>query len=227
MIPANYSDLVNPNAWSLRHELYFYFAFSILLLRPSRLRLWGITAFAGMHLVSYYKLSDLNPDTQFNIFPSLYPLYFCQGCIIAFIFNKFQGKALRNISALMLIGFSSLALVSSLSLELPLNLWENHPERICFFSGVYGAVIVSLLLIEQRRQLPIPRIFLEIGDASYSIYLLHLLPVLILDWTSIPASLFQLTGTFNWIFLLAPILINIGIIAYRYVEKPLLEKAKF
>lgn len=150
-------------AWTLRHEVLFYFVFALLITNRAAgvvvMALWAL-ACAGWWLLdrttfpSSFLLNDLN-------------LLFFLGIGAAWLFSKVQLRS--PISAVLLIAGAAIFVITALQLTTVRGLDIHH---ICFGMGSALAIIGAVNL-ERNRAIAIPQLMSLLGDASYSIYLVH------------------------------------------------------
>lgn len=212
-----------PVGWTLVHEMYFYIIFSVFLLfhrkyLPLLLCAWGVVVLVGELL----DLREINP--WFAVVFSPLTFEFLLGAAIAFL-------ALRNIfpSPKILLLFSTLAL---LIMFIPYAdtlypAWvADHWRRTLLFSLPYGLMLWGAVGFEWTRSICAPSWLVKMGDASYSLYLIHIPMFLVVGKT---LSLVSGPGILDNIFLIAVYLVS-GVVAalfvHHYIEKPLNKAAK-
>jgi len=147
--------------WTLRHEVLFYVVFGIFLWRPIA---------GSVVLTGWITSSLLVPFFQFS-FPwsfILSPLHFlfAAGMAGAVAIKRRIGPPI----ATTLVGagfFASTWTIQAGGISLPSTVWP-----ILYGTGA-AFLIVGLARLETVRALPIPRFFRALGDASYSLYLVH------------------------------------------------------
>lgn len=158
-------------AWTLVHEVFFYFLFLFLLL-SKRLgmiifSLWGIFII----LSSWY---DLTYHSSFiNFIASYYNLEFLMGSIVAVIVFRYNSfiKFPYFIFLFGLICFITNGIVE-----------VYYSKKLIFYNEelqnlIYGIsssfITLGIVKIEMSRNMLFPKIFVLMGEASYSIYLTH------------------------------------------------------
>lgn len=221
LLPSHTLPLVMVG-WTLIHEMYFYLIFFlILLLIPERHLLltilsWGI----GVVLLNIY-LESSSP--VINIISHPLTIEFIGGCLLAIIYHRKNVKIKSSI-LLMLVG---LTLAASLygyhsyqnitGLIEPLAWW-----RIIIF-GIPALLMVYCFTNAERNGYVIHSSLIRVGDASYSIYLSH---IFTLSASGRVWSMFS-TDDFSDNVIMIPVLLflvlMVGFISYRTVEKPLLK----
>jgi peptidoglycan/LPS O-acetylase OafA/YrhL len=221
LIPSHILPLVTVG-WTLIHEIYFYLVFFIILLIcPERfltqvLILWTAT----ICLVNLFFNSS---NATIMLVSNPLTLEFIGGNMIAILYFKKDFKI--NISILIFI-----TLVSLLLSLLAFVYSSEHPDKIISLDwwrlGMFAipALLVIYCSVVMEKKAYILHAYLnKIGDASYSIYLSHIITLSAFGhiW-----GLFSIDSIWDNIIIL-PILffmvIIFGFISYQLIEKPLLQ----
>ena len=180
--------------WTLAFEAVFYAYFAIgLAARRPQIALAAIVAMVAMATVVG---RPANPVLNEVMHPLL--LEFVMGSLIAYYILTGRKPPL----ALAPLGVMLLAIGATFG--------HNNDLRPLTL-GLPCALVVTGLA---ATKLPEAKSLKLAGDASYSIYLLHYVPIL-LAWQFVPEN--------SWWPLTAAAGIGLGILAYRYAEKPLLD----
>lgn len=162
-----------PVAWTLTFELYFYvWAALALWLRPKNLAVWilALLTFLVVWNYGWIKMSpqrvyDIQQPTRFLI--PAFGIEFLFGALLALDFRrreKFSGYAAGGIFLACMGGVFGTYSYDMLHFEL---------LRALSFGTASVGVIMFCLWLEESSRLAPPRILLAVGDASYSLYLLH------------------------------------------------------
>lgn len=199
-------------AWSLFHEMAFYALFALLVLHR-RLGLCVITAWGLLCLGLGGHPGD-DPGSIRLTYVSAVNLDFLLGmgaCLLA--------RRLRQWGVLLALG---LLLVGSIPWLWPL---QSSAAYLLASSGM-AAVLCALAILERERGCRFPGWWLRIGDASYSLYLLHL-PIggLLLK----VLSLLPLPMWIGPVSLAAGVLAAttaLSVLAYQAVEAPLVRRLR-
>ncbi len=180
-------------SWTLVYELMFYAIFCawvIVLRRPIVILLsgWLVLILANTYFfqIATGKLLFLD---QIN-------LYFIAGCFIALFYQRIPYKTNGVLLLLALVGFIVCPFVSTATISI---------LTTCFI--LCGVCV----LYEPARQI---RLLIELGNASYSIYLTHLTIVAVV------------TSFVKQPWIMAPlfvICVAAGLLFYRYIERPTLK----
>lgn len=221
LLPSEHGPLILV-AWSLIHELWFYLAFSLLLLFFPEKRLLPallIWAFGILGINVLVDVGSLNSGWAVVLHP----------LTLEFIFGAMAGLAIRSnfaekLPSVALKILAAAALVAATLVFAFGALKNGFLVRALVFGSLYGLLVLSTTALEFKRALAPPRFLIRIGDASYTIYLSH---VLIL---SAIGRLWMLTGpgvgfADNGIALIVMLfaVLAYGLMAYRLIENPLVE----
>lgn len=198
--------------WTLRHELLFYLALGAYLFRPRI----GVVAmgiwFAGCVVVPF-----VQAPFPWRFFFDPINLLFGMGLLAAIILK-------RNTVPRPL-------LVASVGLTLFMSGWSvraifNEPETpgLLLMLGAGSALILAgLAEAERQGRISAPRWIAFLGNASYSLYLVH---------CAVMAAVCKLGAALGvlgpaWFFLTLAACFAGGILFYLLVEKPILARTAF
>ena len=209
-------------SWTLKFEIFFYALFALLVF--SR---WGLLIIIPVAIISLCNAVLQNTGTyglfanrQFNDLFSPFNIEFIFG-IAAFLLYRKIKKSLTIIllSCVMVIMILEILFLNGLNFEEML-----YGKRIIPFGIPAFAAVLAFAASDHLKLLHVPRVFVMLGDASYTLYLVHLnLFVFIIDSVYIPLKLSSDMIT----YLAFPVVlctIGLSFILYRYLEKPLLKK---
>ncbi|TCV92865.1 peptidoglycan/LPS O-acetylase OafA/YrhL [Luteibacter rhizovicinus] len=204
--------LIGPG-WSLSFELYFYTIFSLIFLIPAR-RAGLTTALAIVLLLACGSLSGMFVT---YLFTSPLLLEFAFGMLIFAWFAKARGR-LPVMAGLACLagGIGGFALLNMPGAFVLSERWWQ--------AGIPAALlIVGALSLEPWAMARPSRLWLLLGDASYSLYLIH---VFVLGAASRAFGLLQLRNYGPGVeiaFWCATLLATIaaGCIAHRLIERPM------
>jgi exopolysaccharide production protein ExoZ len=199
--------------WTLNLELLFYVVFAVALLFPRRTGF--VVIFGSLGLLVAGRVSGLLPGVAFNFWGHPIVLGFLLGAAIGLIYNRGIRLSGRWAIPLLVIGFGALFL--------PRPSGDEADLLPCLGASIPSAVVLAALAlgpqINERRRLWLPALL--IGDASYSLYLLH--PFLLR-----PIYLIWLKGSVGavlplWAFVPAGIATALAaaVGTYWYFERPL------
>ena len=218
------SNLFIGQAWTLTYEVMFYLAFAAIMFVPPRL---GAVLLCGWAAVIFASLTGAEPTGPLAIHVlSPFVFEFLGGCAIAALVAH---GPLRGGRFALALGLTYVFAAMFLTHALMTQSWPDEMAgtrtRVLVFGPPAVLFVYGMVALEARRSRLAPRWLMRVGDASYSLYLLHstVLGVGMYVGYKVPHSrlphLLWLAGTF--VACLA-----VGLLAYRYIEKPLLNLAK-
>jgi exopolysaccharide production protein ExoZ len=201
---------VHALGWTLNYEMFFYAVFAVAIVLSRRSAVLAIVALF-IALVALGRLVALPQPLAFWFNPLI--LEFCFGMLIAHFYR--EGLRLPRAASLALLA-AALAAYAASALLGPAVPWRALEW------GVPGAALVAALALAKETPQPggVARAFGVLGDASYSLYLVHAIvfPVvrrLIEPWLALPLM--------PWVYALALVAASIAasILSYRWFEKPI------
>jgi len=211
----NMFQLVLPVSWSLSYELYFYFLFLFTFLFSVKHLYFFISIFVLLLFTYLFIFSNGNN----HFFYSPFLLEFFAG-VLLYMYKKYLMKLWILPIALFLMFFAyNYGIIHET---------KNGLYRILTFgSGAISIVLIALIL-ETKKIYVAHRYFISLGDASYTLYLSHLI-ILQLFWMTGLRQLFTTnTNIFipllGFLFILF-ICIFFSLFYYQKIEKPLYKKA--
>jgi len=205
-------------AWTLTHEMYFYIVFAVMLWGPRRyihlyLFIWLTIATAGNMIMG----GQAAPVMKIIFHPLT--LEFIAGCFVALIL--FNGSTAYGrvffFGGGALLMFNMLGCYLYFGRALPAG-WY----RVLFFGVPSALMVYGAVASEMRSAFRFPAWFTAVGDASYSIYLSH---ILVLSFLGRLWYRWGLPGLYDNICVLAIMLLIVlifGHLSYKYLEKPVI-----
>ena len=203
--------------WTLNYEVFFYVCFALLAFLGAGARVvWLTVAFTALALIGL--LFQPEPAAA-RFYTSFMPLAFCAGAWLGLATIRGRIAGLSRLILCGVVAFGVIGLVGGFAGARP-GLVEYG---VAFIGLVAFASAIVLLAVRLEAVMTHVSLLELIGDASYSIYLVHIYEVAILaglafkvldphdmiaDYGVAAASLAGGTIT--------------GILLYRLVEKPLL-----
>lgn len=224
LLPSNVLPLVM-QGWTLIHEMYFYLVFFILMIFMNKKYLFTALITWGTILTLLNIILDIN-NPYFKVITNPLTLEFIFGCLLAFIIPKINYK-FTNITLFLIatIGFTiSLSGFYFLSQENGYTTVSNY-DRVLIF-GLFSTILLFVFIHLEKNGLILNKSLIKIGDASYSIYLSHILVINVIGKIWSYFSLNTLIDNIIAILVMLIASIIFGLISYKFIEKPLLKKSR-
>lgn len=215
--PEHTLPLINVG-WTLIHEMYFYLVFALLLAFVAERKL-GLSLLIWAAIVVAVNLSVATNSALLKLLVHPLTLEFVLGCFLALLFRNDRGW----VAVIVLAAVAVLALVvlgggdgGAGDADLPED-WR----RVAVYGVPAGALLYGLVVAE-REGFVLSKYLVKLGDASYSIYLVHVLVL-----SAVGRALHSLAGTVvlsnaAMIIMLVLCVIVAGLLSYRIIERPLL-----
>ncbi|MEL6686601.1 MAG: acyltransferase [Pseudomonadota bacterium] len=221
---------VLPVGWTLTFEMAFYALFAVLIVFPSRWRLPILIGWGGFILWSWRTQSapPILPGDWGGILRS--PM------CLEFIFGAIAAQMVLSMRPPLPIGF--LAIIGGLTFMVTYGVHSNWTlaqaggladyPRVWIFGLPAALLILGLATYEVEAPFKFPKIMTDLGDASYTLYLLHmpLLLALIRGFERVEGiplllsfAIFLIGGTIACVIA--------SLYAYRFLERPLLKLSRF
>lgn len=206
--PAQVSPLMKIG-WTLNYEMFFYVVFALCLWLGGRFRV----VMLGMVLTALAAAGKLWPS------PSPVAAFYEDPIVLEFLFGAVIGVLLGGQRAK---GFSRYPLLAAMVLGIVLCV-VLPPEWHRSLRFGLGAALLLFGAVAYERNFAVPRwpLFHRIGDSSYSLYLAHLYPVVMLRWVC--AALRLPIGFFGgalFIAAAAAAATAIGLLSFWLIERP-------
>lgn len=197
--------------WTLNYEMFFYALFGLSLALPKALRLLGMGAALGALVTAGLLLA---PETAIGkTYTSPLLLEFGAGCLVAELWRRFPGGIVRN-AVVLAAGVLAFILLAP------------HVDETDTWGRVLGfglpAALILMGTIGISPILPHWPLLERLGDASFAIYVFHvlILSVVMQVWNMVPGL--HTTGTAVTLIIGFLVLISvIGLWLFRAVERPL------
>jgi exopolysaccharide production protein ExoZ len=212
--------------WTLNFEMLFYvcFALGLAINRP-----WRRLAVIGAVFMSLIALSHWLPVEPPYLFPIHFwgtwvTMEFLAGCVLGMIYLRVDFDRFPQLlgSALFGIGLAAMVIFAIKHGESDVNaraIWKGIPAVV---------IVLSALMIERKHAFTNDRLR-QLGDATYSLYLCHLLVVMGLRKLWLQAQL-PTTGGFSLLYvavcLLVAVPFGVFVHEFRYGEKWMISHAK-
>jgi exopolysaccharide production protein ExoZ len=226
LLPQRGKYQIIPVAWTLMYEMLFYFVFAFLIFFPQKyflrlLILWFLVVFcANIFVIERIK----GMPFVHNFYLSPLQLEFIAGCLVGWLVIK---KIYIRPLTLLLLGGGLIICIACVTRAQPLQGHLYTLYRVIFYGSGAAMIIYSVLTFEVTKNWRMPRWLNVLGDASYTLYLIHntILQVLVhlvyRTFVEPSNNVFLQQG-----FVVLSILTIVGysVLHYRYLERPLLNK---
>nr|WP_281367548.1 acyltransferase [Sphingomonas chungangi] len=209
-------DPVVVPGWTLNYEMFFYLIFGLFLLARPRLRFWG-TVGALLVLVGVGEAAGFPMLSRAGFYTSSIMLEFATGMALGLATTR--SGVFPRLSpvlgwALLIGGFAAVV-------ALP-GLIDGDSSRFLVRGIAATAVVAGMLGLEARGRIGMIPALTLLGDASYSIYLSHVVTLSVASQAWRKLHLDHLPGSVPLFAIVATIAAAaVGILCYRYVERPL------
>jgi peptidoglycan/LPS O-acetylase OafA/YrhL/glycosyltransferase involved in cell wall biosynthesis len=203
--------------WSLSYEILFYLVFSLTILLKPKLSGRIISVWLlGTILIQFLSItgnSFIEQNLLIQFVFSFHNLEFALGCLSAYLIAQ---SAIREGLFLLVLGVSLFAFYGIHQTD------QATLERVIFYGVPSMLIVLGAASLDLRRSFTLPRLFPYLGDASYSIYLIHYPYLSAAFKLVLTMNLVDRLGYFSTISLLISSAIVIGCLTYSLIEKPLL-----
>lgn len=207
-------ELVLPISWSLTYELYFYGLVALAWVAAGR-RLQPVFWLAAAALAAFSSVAIYREGTALSFFANPAILEFLAGALLYLNRERLSRRALLPLlaAAAFLLFWMGLARNAT-----------NAFPRVYMFGAAAFFLVWFFVVLEASRTYVAGRLMAALGDASYSIYLLHLPFITLFYFLGVRDWLQHLPGTWlaeaGFVFTLAGfLLLCVGL--HRFLERPL------
>lgn len=203
--------------WTLIHEMYFYCIITLLLFMPEKYFKYGLIIW-GLLIIAAEFIWTKNASPAFLLITHPLTFEFIAGCLIARLIYSGINKYSRLSG---ILGLGLLLIFYSFYYHQASNPIPDNWSRVIVFGLACMLLVYAAAALEVRGKL-LPRFLDIIGNASYSIYLSHILVLSVLGrfLSRNFAQHFWIHLTILIIMLAAVIIF--GSLSYRFLEKPLI-----
>ena len=207
--------------WTLVHELYFYIVIAgmLLVVRRSRfgvaLALWATLPILNLWL-------NAGHHSLWRLIAHPLTLEFIAGGFVARFYRRGWRFTHHNaIGALTAV----LALVAGYGVFQNLygRLEPGDWERVFLFGGPAVLMVHSLMALERDNRRHLPRWLVAVGNASYSIYLSHILVLSAVGRFWVAMGWHTHGGNAPMLICMLAATLAFGLLSFHYIEKPLLQ----
>jgi peptidoglycan/LPS O-acetylase OafA/YrhL len=171
LVPLPQGFEVLPAAWSLAYEVLFYLAFGLLFLLPRRFGPWTFVAWALA--IGLFGLTSDHPATNVFVRHVTSPLVweFLLGCAVAWLPQRLTGRAAAWTAAAAVVWLGIGLILTPDTSPNGLGIQEFH--RAVIFGVGSALFLLAAVGYEQGGGRVRMNWLVRLGDASYSIYLIH------------------------------------------------------
>ncbi|ELX11669.1 acyltransferase 3 family protein [Janthinobacterium sp. HH01] len=196
-------------AWSLFHEVAFYAVFSLLILNR-RLGMAGFAA-AAVFCVMYYNYPSVAERNAGNVYTAAFNLYFLFGMGAFYLYRRGGRGWIELVAG---VGISIAALAAP-----PL------PHELSYLVLILGFafLLAGAAKLETAQYFRVPAVLVALGNASYTIYLIHEQLQGLLLKLLIRSHLAALIGPRCTYLLVLMGAVGLGYAVYLAIERPLTE----
>lgn len=206
--------MVNGVTWTLSFELYFYLLFLVYFLPVKR-------SIIHIFMVLYALAIIANNGLYFSNSIIFSPLgtEFLLGLLA---YELIRGKLITTGGLAFVICGIVLFILGAILANHNTEFFYSAFDRVVLFGIPSFLLVTGSVLLEGQKNINPPQIFLSLGDASYSLYLLHLplVAAAIKLYAKLKINHLLLNNLFGMVLSLA--VVYVAITFYKYVEKPLL-----
>lgn len=216
LINANMFQLVLPVSWSLSYELYFYFLFLFTFFFSIK-QLYILMPIVVGIILSLVLYSFFTPSFSESFFYSSFLLEFFFGVLLYMYKDYLMKSWLLPVSLLLAV----IAYGYGITYET-----KNGLFRILTFGTGALFIVLITLILEQKNIYQAGKDFKSLGDASYTLYLSHLIILELFYLVGLRKIFSSNSNLLPLLGLLLIIVISIvfSLIYYKLIEKPPIKK---
>ncbi|QEM09171.1 acyltransferase [Mucilaginibacter rubeus] len=207
-----------PVAWTLSFEIIFYIIFGVYILSNKKIFQLIVGIWMLFVALNFFKVIDVTQSPLLSTLCNAKNIEFIYGCVIAHLSLKNKISRNRSIGiSVLLVGMILLAI----SWINEMNQCRYFPKMDSLNFGIpYSLIIYGLISLETYNpNNKIKNSLVFLGDASYSIYLMHYISIVIL-YVIFKRIMHNHYGVF---VIITTVLTAAGCICYSWIEMPLLK----
>jgi len=204
-------------SWSLCFEMFFYSIFLMAVLFGWRFRWWMIGHAAVCFLINIPGVPSLDYPGWFFVHTRILDFYL--GCAAAWICAR------GFVSVRLALFFAVFGIVWLVFGHFAHDRIEAVLQALgpLFWGLGFFLIITGVATLERMKHILIPRWLTYLGDASYSVYLVHN-NVILVGGALLAKRLHLVEGWFSLaMFVVAAASLAAGIACYQFIEKPVLQ----
>lgn len=219
LIPQAHEPILGV-AWSLSHELLFYALFSVSffskLIGRAVMLLWCMLI--AVNLATDWFHGGLWGSFAFRIFNA----EFFFGLLVAHLIRTSRMRFPGTIGVAGTVLFFSAGVYESWGPGVPI---EWPPLHLAYATGA-AAMLYGLVGLENAGRLRMPGFALAMGEASYSIYLLHVIIIMLFQQLIVLARKFTSLPVIPSFLVVVVLTVAVSMVFSRRVEQPLMRAAR-
>ena len=213
-------SMVNGVSWTLSFELFFYLLFSIAFIIPQKKLVYYLFVLYAMVIIivplSGYDLENGNAWLKLFGFPM--NVEFLMGVTVAAIISKIP----KRLGLPLIIAGSIIFIFNGILTDQGYYLVHSTFNRVIFFGIPSFLIICGVVKFELSNTINVHNVLLLLGEASYSLYLLHL-PLIV--------AFIKIIGRFNiqstliveiLLFIAIVCICFVSVLFYKWIEKPVI-----
>jgi len=214
--------MVNGVSWTLTYELFFYLIFSLAFLIRNRAVLAGLCVIyiLGLIIPAWFYPQNItgNAWADLVIFPM--NLEFFMGIAAALLIPKIP----RQSGRLLIVSGTLLFIASAVFFNAGYAITGSAFNRVILFGIPSFLLIMGIVKHELFTKIKVHSFFVQLGEASYSLYLLHL------PFVAAGIKIFsklQISNTYllhAFVLALVAALCIGSIFFFKIIEKPLIDR---
>ena len=207
--------------WSLRHEMIFYALFSILILNR---RLGMAVLYTWMTLILFNLAWAMGAGEPFftgildTAFFRVFNIQFFFGIAVAVIIRRYPPWRPTPILLVGIAVFFANGMFESFG---PMIQHEWPPRHLSYGLGA-AMILYGLATLDRARALRVPAFMLALGTASYSIYLVHDIALLVMQQVVRRARVYVDFPIEIAYLILVVTSLTAGLVFSRLIERPML-----
>jgi exopolysaccharide production protein ExoZ len=222
LLPTTTTHTFLPPAWTLMYELAFYVVFAVLVLVPKRVGTAVLWAWAGAvawatitgnaEIGGAWSLAFLSPHAWELLL----------GCAVAWLVRT--GRVPRGSWCLLAGLVWAVSWWAGLGCyRAPHGLGDAPFLRVLTYGPMAALFVLGFVALERRGVTPFPTWLKEIGEGSYSIYLLHAPIGMAIFDTTLRWWPHDNLRHFAWLLTMTTACVGGGYLFHRWVERPLVK----
>lgn len=216
-------QMVNGVSWTLTYELFFYFLFSIaFLVKKNETRIGLVAVYVGILLLFPIIYPDAEKSTIWiNLIAFPMNMEFFMGILAAVCIPKLNAR----IAVPFIVSGVFLFVLAAAFSNAGNTILPNTYNRVILFGIPSFFIITGLVKYETTKVVKMHSVLISLGEASYSLYLIHL-PVIIGAIKLFGKLSLHTSNLVVHIFMIGVLtLVSIGsILFFKWIERPLIKK---